>query len=102
MIHSVAAIGLLLATAPAFAAESEAVAGTRMRVDWQRMISAHNIELPRLPKNHAESLRLGNGDIELARHKDSTGVIPTGPEFGAEGRNVWVRYQFPPDPDSHL
>ena len=30
-------------------------------------------------------------DIELARHKDTTGVIPTSPEFGAEGRDVWVR-----------
>ena len=40
-------------------------------------------------------------DIELARHKDSTGVIPTAPEFGAEGRDVWVRYQFPPDPDTY-
>ena len=40
-------------------------------------------------------------DIELARHKDTTGVIPTVPEFGAEGRDVWVRYQFPADPDTY-
>ena len=40
-------------------------------------------------------------DIELARHKDTTGVIPTAPEFGAEGRDVWVRYQFPADPDTY-
>ena len=40
-------------------------------------------------------------DIELARHKDTTGVIDTAPEFGAEGRDVWVRYQFPPDPDTY-
>jgi len=39
-------------------------------------------------------------DIELARHKDSTEVIDTDPEFGAEGRDIWVRYQFPPDPDT--
>lgn len=194
--------------------EFEEIAGTRMRVDWSGMISARNIELPRLPDNHTESLRLGNGDIgmavyaipwclvlfvgkndlldyrtkplahspeatalsnaatpmpttkpagwirfrnatprnpdikalldiwnaevstnpanrqtpelqafvaknrnlivteyqaldgeefdiELARHKDSTGVIFTAPEFGAEGRDVWVRYQFPPDPDTY-
>ena len=40
-------------------------------------------------------------DIELARHKDTTGVIPTVPEFGAQGRDVWVRDQFPPDPDTY-
>ena len=40
-------------------------------------------------------------DIELARNKDTTGVIDTSPEFGAEGRDVWVRYQFPPDPDTY-
>ena len=190
----------------------EAIAGTRMRVDWQRMISAHNLKLPRLPDNHTDSLRLGNGDlgaavyaipeclvlfagkndlldyrtkplahspeataesnartpmpstkpaawirlrnavprgpdapaqldiwnaevrtgsaevpelrafvaknrnliaaeyhapageefdIELARHRDTTGVIDTAPEFGASGREVWVRYRFPPDPDTY-
>ena len=185
-----------------------------MRVDWQRMISGYNIELPRLPANHTDSLRLGNGDIgavvyavpeclvlfvgkndlldyrtkplahapestafslvrtpmpttkpagwirlreatprspdamarldiwnaevstnpsnrtspelrtfvarsrnlivaeylatsgdafdiELARNKDTTGVIDTSPEFGAKGRDIWVRYQFPPDPDTY-
>ena len=41
----------------------ETITGTRMRVDWQRMISGYNIELPRLPANHTDSLRLGNGDI---------------------------------------
>lgn len=40
----------------------------------------------------------GAFDIELARHKDSTGMIPNGPEFGAHGRDMWVRYKFPPDP----
>ena len=39
-------------------------------------------------------------DIELARHRGSTGQIPNAPEFGAEGRDVWVRYRFPPDPDT--
>jgi len=202
------------AAAPAPALETEAIAGTRMRVDWQRLISGNNIELPKLPANHGESLRLGNGDIgvavyavpecvvlfvgkndlldyrtkplanspgatamsnvvvpmpttkpagwirfrnatarnpgakalldiwnaevstspadrqtpelrafvaknrnliateyqssggdkfdiELARNKDATGVIDTSPEFGAEGRDVWVRYQFPADPDTY-
>ncbi len=40
-------------------------------------------------------------DIELVRNRDSTGVIPALPEFGAEGRDLWVRYQFPPDPDTY-
>ena len=40
-------------------------------------------------------------DIGLARHKDSTGVISTDPEFGADGRDIWVRYLFPPDPDTY-
>ena len=51
---------------PTPAAESEAIAGTRMRVDWQGMISRHNIDLPQLPENHTDSLRLGNGDIGVA------------------------------------
>ncbi|MBM3845596.1 MAG: hypothetical protein FJ405_04835 [Verrucomicrobia bacterium] len=37
-------------------------------------------------------------DIELARHKDSTGLIHAAPEFGASGRDLWVRYRFPADP----
>ncbi|MBI2941930.1 MAG: hypothetical protein HYY04_15990 [Chloroflexi bacterium] len=37
-------------------------------------------------------------DIELARHQDSTGAIPNAPELGAAGRDIWVRYRFPPDP----
>lgn len=40
-------------------------------------------------------------DIELARHKDITGVIPGGPEFGANGRDIWVRYKFPADPANY-
>ena len=36
-------------------------------------------------------------DIELARHKDTTGTIPNGPEFGAEGDRIWLRYKFPAD-----
>ena len=199
---------------PAPSLEPETIAGTRMRVDWPRLVSGNNLELPKLPANHTDSLRLGNGDIgvavyavpeclvlfvgkndlldyrtkplahspeataftnvavpmpttkpagwirfreatprnpdatarldiwnaevstrvasretpelrafvaknrnliateyqptggeefdiELARHKDTTGVIPTVPEFGAEGRDVWVRYQFPADPDTY-
>ena len=39
----------------------------------------------------------GEFDIELARHKDATGMIPNGPEFGSDGRDMWVRYKFPPD-----
>lgn len=39
-------------------------------------------------------------DIELVRHKDSTEVIDTDPEFGADGREIWVRYKLPPDPDT--
>jgi alpha-L-fucosidase 2 len=202
------------AAAPTPPPEPETIAGTRMRVDWQALISQNNIELPKLPANHTDSLRLGNGDIgvavyavpeclvlfvgkndlldyrtkpnahtpeataltnamhptpttkpagwirfreatprnpdaaarldiwnaevstrvagretpelrafvaknrnliateyqptsgeafdiDLARHKDTTGVIDTAPEFGAEGRDVWVRYQFPPDPDTY-
>ena len=46
--------------------EPEAIAGTRMRVDWQGLISGHNLELPKLPANHTDSLRLGNGDIGVA------------------------------------
>lgn len=40
-------------------------------------------------------------DIELARHKDATGVIATGPEIGAAGSDMWVRYRFPPDPATY-
>ena len=40
-------------------------------------------------------------DIEVARNRDSTGVIPTLPEFGVEGRDTWVRYRFPADPDTY-
>ncbi len=36
-------------------------------------------------------------DIELARHQDATGAIPNAPEFGVEGRDIWVRYRFPAD-----
>jgi len=43
----------------------------------------------------------GAFDIELARHKDSTGTIPNGPEFGMDGRDMWVRYKFPPDPANY-
>ena len=43
----------------------------------------------------------GAFDIELARHKDSTGTIPNGPEFGVNGRDMWVRYKFPPDPANY-
>ena len=43
----------------------------------------------------------GAFDIELARHKDSTGTIPNGPEFGVGGRDMWVRYKFPPDPANY-
>jgi hypothetical protein len=35
-------------------------------------------------------------DIELARHKDTTGSIPDGPKFGASGPDIWLRYRFPP------
>ena len=203
-----------IAASPSPSPEPETIAGTRLRVDWQGLISGHNLELPKLPASHGDSLRLGNGDIgvavyavpecvvlfvgkndlldyrtkplahspeatamsnagvpmpttkpagwirfrnatprnpdakaqldiwnaevsthpanrqtpelrafvaknrnlivteyqatsgeafdiELARHKDTTGVIPTVPEFGAEGRDVWVRYQFPADPDTY-
>ena len=44
----------------------ETIAGTRMRVDWPRLVSGNNIELPKLPASHGESLRLGNGDIGVA------------------------------------
>lgn len=40
-------------------------------------------------------------DIELARNTDTTGVVPTLPEFGANGRDFWVRYPFPLDPDTY-
>ena len=212
-LHSSAAVPVS-AAGPSPSPQPEAIAGTRMRVDWQRLISGCNLELPRLPGTHVDSLRLGNGDIgvavygaseclvlfvgkndlldyrtkpgalspdanamglagvpmpttkpagwirfrnatprnpdakarldiwnaevstslsnsttpelrafvarnrnlivteyqapdgqafdiELARNKDTTGVIGTAPEFGAEGRDVWVRYQFPPDPDTY-
>ena len=196
------------------AAGLEAVAGTRLRVDWEKLVSRNNLDLAKLPETHIDSLRLGNGDIgvavsavpdclvlfvgkndlldyrtkplahtpeatatsngmtpmpttkpagwllfrsatprnpvaaarldlwnaevstrladrqtpelrtfvarnrnlivteyqpsdgadfdiELARHTDTTGVINTAPEFGAEGRDIRVRYQFPPDPDTY-
>lgn len=40
-------------------------------------------------------------DIEIARHRDSTGCIPNPPEFGAAGQDVWVHYKFPPSPDTY-
>lgn len=40
-------------------------------------------------------------DIELARHQDATGRVPNGPEFGAQGRDLWVRYKFPADPTNY-
>lgn len=40
-------------------------------------------------------------DIELLRNTDTTGVIATLPEFGVDGRDIWVRYPFPPDPDTY-
>ncbi|MFH1006571.1 MAG: hypothetical protein V1800_03600, partial [Candidatus Latescibacterota bacterium] len=40
-------------------------------------------------------------DIEMARHQDSAGCIPDPPEFGATGRDIWVRYRFPPSPDTY-
>lgn len=43
----------------------------------------------------------GEFDIELARHKDCTGLIPNDPEFGASGRDIWVRYVFPADPANY-
>jgi hypothetical protein len=36
-------------------------------------------------------------DVELARHADCTGTIPGGPELGAQGRDMWIRYKFPAD-----
>lgn len=39
-------------------------------------------------------------DTEVARSRDSTGVSPTLPEFGAEGRDPRVRYQFSAVPDT--
>lgn len=196
------------------ARQSEAIPGTRLRVDWEGLLAGQDIVLNRLPDNFTDSLRLGNGDlgvavyavpeylvlsvakndlldyrpkesanspqadaiglsrvpmpttkpagsirfrgtsprtpnykarltlweaevstccdkreapelrafvskkrnlivaeynppneqdfdIEIARNRDSTGGIPNSPEFGAEGRDFWVRYQFPPDPDTY-
>ncbi len=54
------------AAAPAQSLETETIAGTRMRVEWQRLFSGYKIELPKLPENHTDSLRLGNGDIGVA------------------------------------
>ena len=51
---------------PAPSLEPETIAGTRMRVDWPRLVSGNNLELPKLPANHTDSLRLGNGDIGVA------------------------------------
>ena len=76
-IHAVAFVLFVVLGCAGFAAENnfalktvpaacEAIPGTRMRVDWQRLISRYNIELPVLPDNHTESLRLGNGDIGAA------------------------------------
>lgn len=40
-------------------------------------------------------------EIELARHKDTTGLIPTAPEFGSSGRDIWFRYRFPGDANTY-
>ena len=37
----------------------------------------------------------------MPAHRDSTGYIPKLPEFGAEERDVWIRYKFPPSPDTY-
>lgn len=42
-----------------------------------------------------------NFDIEIARNRDSTGFITNLPEFGAEGRDIWVRYKFPASPGNY-
>ncbi|MCL5098917.1 MAG: glycoside hydrolase family 95 protein [Candidatus Omnitrophica bacterium] len=34
-------------------------------------------------------------DIELARHKDTTGTITNAPEFGTAGRDLWFEYHLP-------
>ena len=202
MLVSPMAVGFAAATP---VAEPETIPGTRMRVDWQGLVSEHNLELPRLPDNFNDSLRIGNGDIgvavyavpeclilsvakndlldyrcfepgnfslpptskpagairfrsakprnpvckvrhniwdgeinvcsehapspeirtfvskkrnlivteyqptsgqdfdvEIARNKDnSTSQIPYPPELGAGGRDFWVRYKFPPDPNTY-
>ena len=54
------------AASPSPSPEPETIAGTRLRVDWQGLISGHNLELPKLPASHGDSLRLGNGDIGVA------------------------------------
>ena len=61
-------LGLTAIQAPAAdaTAEPETIAGTRMRVDWPRLISGNNLELAKLPSSHGDSLRLGNGDIGVA------------------------------------
>ena len=60
-------LGLTAIQAPAAdaTAEPETIAGTRMRVDWPRLISGNNLELAKLPSSHGDSLRLGNGDIGI-------------------------------------
>ena len=39
-----------------------------------------------------------NFDIEIARNRDSTGCMTNPPEFGVEGRDIWVRHKFPASP----
>lgn len=44
----------------------ESIPGTRMRVDWAKLIAGQDLVLDRLPDNFTESLRMGNGDIGVA------------------------------------
>ena len=46
--------------------ELETIPGTRMTVDWGRLISRQNIVLDRLSESLTDSLRLGNGGIGVA------------------------------------
>ena len=100
-IHAVAFVLFVVLGCAGFAAENnfalktvpaacEAFPGTRMRVDWQRLISRYNIELPVLPDNHTESLRLGNGDIGAAVYS-----VPECLVLSWAGTTCWTIAQSP-------
>ncbi len=44
----------------------EIIPGTRMGVEWAKLIAEQDLVLDRLPDNFTESLRMGNGDIGVA------------------------------------
>ncbi|MEO6434820.1 MAG: hypothetical protein ABIP55_03540 [Tepidisphaeraceae bacterium] len=57
---------LLLFLMQAGARGAETLAGTRMAIDWPRLISAHDIALTAPPADSYQGLLLGNGDVAVS------------------------------------